>query len=144
MTDRTDRMARVNDLLRDTVAEVVAGELKDPRLDVPLLSVTEVRASRDLRRARALVSLMPEPNAPAEAQAVALQNALAALRSAEPFVHRTLRKKLHLKRIPLIEFERDDRIALSAEVNARLRALAADNVADNAVDQVADQQEAST
>ena len=69
----TDRMARVNDLLRDTLAEVVAGELKDPRLDVPLLSVTEVRASRDLRRARALVSVMPEPNAPAEAQAAALQ-----------------------------------------------------------------------
>ena len=140
MTDRTDRMARVNDLLRDTLAEVVAGELKDPRLDVPLLSVTEVRASRDLRHARALVSVMPEPNAPAEAQAAALQNALTALRSAEPFVHRTLRKKLHMKRIPLIEFERDDRIALSAEVNARLRALAA----DGAVDQAADQQEAST
>ena len=140
MTDRTDRMARVNDLLRDTLAEVVAGELKDPRLDVPLLSVTEVRASRDLRHARALVSVMPEPNAPAEAQAAALQNALAALRSAEPFVHRTLRKKLHLKRIPLIEFERDDRIALSAEVNARLRALAA----ESAVEQAADQQEAST
>ena len=124
MTERSDRMARVNDLLRDTVAEVVAGELKDPRLDVPLLSVTEVRASRDLRRARALVSVMPAPTESAEAQAAALQDALAALRSAQPFVHRMLRKKLHMKRIPLIEFQRDDRIALSAEVNARLRDLA--------------------
>ncbi len=121
----TDRMARVNDLLRDTVAEVVAGELKDPRLDVPLLSVTEVRASRDLRRARALVSVMAEPNDSAEAQAASLRDALAALRSAEPFVHRMLRKKLHMKRIPWIEFQRDDRIALSAGVDARLRALAA-------------------
>ena len=124
MTDHSDRMARVNDLLRDTVAEVVAGELKDPRLDLPLLSVTEVRASRDLRRARALVSVMPAPTESAEAQAAALQDALAALRSAEPFVHRMLRRKLHMKRIPLIEFQRDDRIALSAEVNARLRDLA--------------------
>ena len=121
----TDRMARVNDLLRDTVAEVVAGELKDPRLDVPLLSVTEVRASRDLRRARALVSVMAEPNDSAEAQAASLRDALAALRSAEPFVHRMLRKKLHMKRIPWIEFQLDDRIALSAGVDARLRALAA-------------------
>lgn len=130
MTDRSDRMARVNDLLRDTVAEVVAGELKDPRLELPLLSVTEVRASRDLRRARALVSVMPAPTESAEAQAVALQDALAALRSAEPFVHRMLRKKLHMKRIPLIEFQRDDRIALSAEVNARLRDLAAAEAVD--------------
>lgn len=130
MTDRSDRMARVNDLLRDTVAEVVAGELKDPRLELPLLSVTEVRASRDLRRARALVSVMPAPTESAEAQAAALQDALAALRSAEPFVHRMLRKKLHMKRIPLIEFQRDDRIALSAEVNARLRDLAAAEAVD--------------
>ena len=130
MTDRSDRMARVNDLLRDTVAEVVAGELKDPRLELPLLSVTEVRASRDLRRARALVSVMPAPTESAEAQAEALQDALAALRSAEPFVHRMLRKKLHMKRIPLIEFQRDDRIALSAEVNARLRDLAAAEAVD--------------
>lgn len=130
MTDHSDRMARVNDLLRDTVAEVVAGELKDPRLDVPLLSVTEVRASRDLRRARALVSVMPAPTESAEAQAAALQDALAALRSAEPFVHRMLRRKLHMKRIPLIEFQRDDRIALSAEVNARLRDLAGEEAVD--------------
>ena len=130
MTERSDRMARVNDLLRDTVAEVVAGELKDPRLDVPLLSVTEVRASRDLRRARALVSVMPAPTDSAEAQAAALQDALTALRSAEPFVHRMLRKKLHMKRIPLIEFQRDDRIALSAEVNARLRDLAGAEAVD--------------
>lgn len=130
MTDHSDRMARVNDLLRDTVAEVVAGELKDPRLDLPLLSVTEVRASRDLRRARALVSVMPVPTDSAEAQAAALQDALTALRSAEPFVHRMLRKKLHMKRIPLIEFQRDDRIALSAEVNARLRDLAGAETVD--------------
>ncbi len=130
MTERSDRMARVNDLLRDTVAEVVAGELKDPRLDLPLLSVTEVRASRDLRRARALVSVMPVPTDSAEAQAAALQDALTALRSAEPFVHRMLRRKLHMKRIPLIEFQRDDRIALSAEVNARLRDLAGAETVD--------------
>ncbi len=129
----TDRMARVNDLLRDTVAEVVAGELKDPRLDVPLLSVTEVRASRDLRYARALVSVMTEPNDPAEQQAASLQDALAALRSAEPFVHRMLRKRLRMKRIPIIEFQRDERIAISAEVNQRLRRLiAADTAAGSA------------
>ena len=55
-----DRMARVNDLLRDSVAEVVARELKDPRLEAPMLSITEVHVSRDLRHARALVSVMPQ------------------------------------------------------------------------------------
>lgn len=124
MSEQSDRMARVNDLLRDAVAEVVSGELKDPRLDLPLLSVTEVRASRDLRHARALVSVMPTPTDPVDTQAAALEDALTALRGAEPFVHRMLRRKLHMKRIPLVTFERDDRIARSAEVNERLRTLA--------------------
>ena len=124
-----DRMARVNDLLRDSVAEVVARELKDPRLEAPMLSITEVHVSRDLRHARALVSVMPQPTDSPEAQAESLQAALAALRSAEPFVHRMLRRRLHMRHIPLVEFERDDRIALSAEVNERLRALVGDDEA---------------
>jgi ribosome-binding factor A len=118
--ERVDRMSRVNDLLRDTIAEVVAGELKDPRLDVTLLSVTEVRASRDLRKARALVSVMTETTDEAGAAAKA---AIAALNGAAPFVHRTIRRRLRMKRVPFVEFELDPRIAGSAELQVRLREL---------------------
>ena len=120
-----DRMERVNDLLRDTIAEVVARELKDPRLDLALLSVTEVRASRDLRNATVLVSAMSAPDASAAEQAAAADAALDALSHAAPFIHRTIRRRLHMKRIPWPAFELDPRIAGSAEIQERLRALGA-------------------
>lgn len=118
-----DRMERVNDLLRDTIAEVVSRELKDPRLDVALLSVTEVRASRDLRNARVYVSVMSAPGAAAEVQAKSAADAIDALDHAAPFIHRTIRRRLHLKRVPWLTFELDPRIAGSAEVQQRIRAL---------------------
>lgn len=120
-----DRMERVNDLLRDTIAEVVSRELKDPRLDVALLSVTEVRASRDLRNARVYVSVMSEPSTSAEAQARNAADAVDALDRAAAFVHRTIRRRLHLKRVPWPTFELDPRIAGSAEIQERIRALPA-------------------
>lgn len=116
-------MERVNDLLRDTIAEVVARELKDPRLDLALLSVTEVRASRDLRNATVLVSAMSAPDSTDEEQAEAASNAIDALSRAAPFIHRTIRRRLRMKRVPWPAFELDLRIVGAAEVQERIRAL---------------------
>ncbi len=118
-----DRMERVNDLLRDTIAEVVARELKDPRLDVALLSVTEVRASRDLGNATVFVSTMSSPDAQPDEQLEAAAAAIGALSHAAPFIHRTIRKRLHMKRVPWLTFEFDPRIAGAADVQERIRSL---------------------
>ncbi len=116
-------MERVNDLLRDTIAEVVVRELKDPRLDVALLSVTEVRASRDLCNAIVLVSTMDAPDATDDAQSASAAATIDALTSAAPFIHRTIRRRLHMKRVPWLTFELDPRIAGAAVIQERLRAL---------------------
>ena len=120
-----DRMERVNDLLRDTIAEVVSRELKDPRLDLALLSVTEVRASRDLRNATVLVSVLSSPNNTEAEQSEAATAAVEALSNAAPFIHRTIRRRLHMKRVPWPTFELDLRIAGAAEVQERIRSLGA-------------------
>ncbi|MYD55148.1 MAG: 30S ribosome-binding factor RbfA [Chloroflexi bacterium] len=118
-----DRMRRVNDLLRDTIAEVVSRELKDPRLELALLSVTEVRASRDLRNATVFISAMTAPDSSPEEQSRVGQEAIDALTRAAPFIHRTIRRRLHMKRIPWPAFELDSRIAGSADIQERIRAL---------------------
>ncbi len=120
-----DRMERVNDLLRDTIAEVVSRELKDPRLDLALLSVTEVRASRDLRNATVMVSALSSPNNTEAEQSEAATAAVEALSNAAPFIHRTIRRRLHMKRVPWPTFELDLRIAGAAEVQERIRSLGA-------------------
>lgn len=116
-------MEKVNDLLRDTIAEVIARELKDPRLEIALLSVTEVRASRDLSGAVVLVSAMGAPGQSEAEQAEAASNVIDALTHAAPFIHRTIRRQLHMKRVPWPSFELDPRIAGAADVQERLRTL---------------------
>lgn len=122
-------MERVNDLLRDTIAEVVARDLKDPRLDLALLSITEVRASRDLRNATVLVSALSAADATPEEQAEAVANAIEALSHAAPFVHRTIRRRLHMKRVPWLTFEPDLRIVGAAQIQERIRTLDLANAA---------------
>ncbi len=111
----TRRQERVNDLLREVVAEIVANELKDPRLDVPLLSITEARVSPDLRHARILVSIMGTP----EQQ----EGAITALKHSAHFVRKLLRPRLTMKAIPTLSFHPDDRIAEDRRINDLIDAL---------------------
>lgn len=121
----TERMPRVNELLRGTIAEIVAGELKDPRLDVAMLSVTEVRAARDLRTARAFISVMTSPDDEEHDQATAPEEAVRALEAAAPLIHRLMTRRLRMKRVPMPRFELDGRIAGAADVQERISRLGA-------------------
>ena len=96
------RQERVNDLLREVVAEIIARELKDPRLQADLISVTEVTTSADLQHARVLVSVLGS-----ESQRDAV---VTALNHSRNFVQRQLRPHLSMKSIPQLQFQRDDRI----------------------------------
>lgn len=96
------RQERVNDLLREVVAEIISRELKDPRLTADLISVTEVHTSADLQHARVLVSVMGTES---QRDAVVL-----ALNHSSRFVQRQMRPHLSMKSIPQLSFERDDRI----------------------------------
>ena len=96
------RQERVNDLLREVVAEIIARELKDPRLQADLISVTEVSTSADLQHARVLVSVLGS-----ESQRDAV---VTALNHSRNFVQRQLRPHLSMKSIPQLHFQRDDRI----------------------------------
>lgn len=97
----TRRMERVNELLRGEVSNVVLWEIRDPRVS-PLLSITGVDTSSDLRHARVYVSVM----APSDEQGEALR----ALRSASGFIRRALHRRLHIRRIPDLAFELDTTI----------------------------------
>lgn len=107
MFDMTRRMDRINVQLRQQISQVLATELNDPRLS-PLVSVTRVEASGDLRLAKVFVSVLGE--------ASQKEAALAALGSAAGFVHRSLRKSLALKTVPTLQFQLDESIAQGAEM----------------------------
>jgi len=97
------RLDRVNDLLREVIAEILARDLKDPRLRVDLISVTEVDTAPDLRSARVRVSILGPEDARAEA--------LRALAHSHAYIRRLMRPRLVLRHLPDLQFEYDDRIA---------------------------------
>jgi ribosome-binding factor A len=109
------RMRRVDEAVRQVLADALAGELKDPR--VGFVTVTDVRTSPDLRHARVYVSVLSPAGAAAEAEQ--REATLAGLRSAHGFLQSRIAAELRLKRTPTLEFSYDD----TAERAQRVEAL---------------------
>ena len=101
------RMDRVNVLLRQGISQVVANELRDPRL-ASVVSITRVRTSSDLRHAKVFFSVFGDESEK--------RNTLQALRSGAGFVHRLLRKQVSLRLVPSLEFQLDESIEQGTEL----------------------------
>jgi ribosome-binding factor A len=109
MTKRTDR---VNELLRDEIAELVRNDLRDPRMG-GMVSVTHVDVSPDLRHALAFVSVFGTDDE--------RLGTMQALDSARPFVRRELGRRLRLRYIPDVEFVSDRSIEQAQELTDQMR-----------------------
>jgi ribosome-binding factor A len=105
----TARMRRVNEAVREILAEAIATELKDPRIG--FVTVTEVDTSPDLRSARVYVSVLGD--------ATERERSLAGLRSSHGVLQGKIAKATHMKRTPTLTFEYDE----STERGARISRL---------------------
>jgi ribosome-binding factor A len=92
------RMRRVDEAVRQVLADALAHELKDPRIG--FVTVTDVNTSPDLRHARVFVTVLG-----AAEQRVAT---LDGLRSAHGYLQRRIASELHLKHTPTLEFSYDE------------------------------------
>ena len=106
-----ERMRRVNEAIRQVLADTLAGELADPRLG--FVTVTDVRTSPDLRDARVFVSVLGDEDARADS--------LAALRSAHGLLQGRIAAELTLKRTPRLEFVYDGTTDRALRVESLLR-----------------------
>jgi ribosome-binding factor A len=104
------RMRRVDEAIRQVIGEVVAGELKDPR--VGFVTVTDVRTSADLSHARVYVSVLGDDRSEIGGTAAEgwgqREETLAGLQSAHGYLQRRIASELHLKRTPTLSFLYDD------------------------------------
>jgi ribosome-binding factor A len=108
-------MRRVNEALREVISESV-GELKDPRIG--FVTVTEVRASPDLRQATVFVSVLGS-----ERQR---EQTLAGLESSRGILQHRLGRELHLKRTPQLVFEYDRSVERGARLSKLLDELSSE------------------
>ena len=93
-----DRMRRVDEAVRQVLSDAVAQDLQDPRIG--FVTVTIVKTTPDLRRARVYVSVLGD-----DAQRTA---SLEGLRSAHGALQRRIARELRMKRTPTLEFVYDD------------------------------------
>lgn len=93
------RIDRINELLRDEISQLLARQIKDPRLG-GVISITEVRTSADLRNALVLLSVMGDQ--------AAKSTALEGIQSAATFLRKELRDRVTLRYVPFLRFALDD------------------------------------
>jgi len=98
------RVDRVNELLRLEISQLLARQVKDPRLS-GVITITEVRAAPDLRTALVLVSIMGDDETK--------KTALAGIQSAAKFMRRELRDRVSLRYVPFLSFTLDDSLETS-------------------------------
>jgi ribosome-binding factor A len=98
MTVAGHRHERIAGEMQQEISAMLAGELKDPRLEVVSV-VTEVRVSPDLKQAKVYVSVAGD-----EAEQAA---ALKALTAASGFIRHELSERLLMRRVPELFFVLD-------------------------------------
>ena len=112
------RTSRVSELLREEISDLVQRDLKDPRLEGALLSVTEVEVSAGLRTATVFVSHLGAVEE--------REDALAGLQSASSWLERELRRRLRMRRTPSLTFQFDPSIERGARLASTIAELARD------------------
>ncbi|HCK91321.1 MAG TPA: 30S ribosome-binding factor RbfA [Gemmatimonadetes bacterium] len=93
----TKRLARLNEQLKREVSELVRRKVRDPR--VGPVTITGVEVAGDLGSARVYVRSQNPIDE--------LNESLAGLEAAAPFLRRELGQSLHLRRIPELRFQQD-------------------------------------
>ena len=94
----TERMRRVNEVMREVIGSAIATELEDPRIG--FVTVTSVDTSPDLRSARVYVSVL---GGEAEREAT-----LAGLSSSHGVLQATVARQMRIKRTPTLSFHYDE------------------------------------
>ena len=110
----TYRQDRINEEVKKELSEIIR-ELKDPRLSSGLVSVVKVDVTRDLRFAKAHISVLSSP----EEQKAALKG----LTSAAGFIRREIGHRLNLRLTPEFTFVLDNSIEHGAHINQILHEI---------------------
>ncbi len=101
MRKNSIKSTRINGEVQRVLAEIIRGEIKDPRIS-PMTSVVAVEVAPDLKTCKAYISVLGDDTARDET--------LQGLKSAEGFIKSRLAKTINLRNTPEITFVMDQSI----------------------------------
>ncbi len=111
MRKNSIKNTRINGEVQRVLAEIIRGEIKDPRIS-PLTSVVEVEVAPDLKTCKAWISVLGN-----EEQGKAT---IEGLKSAAGFIRRQLAREINLRNTPEITFVLDQSIAYGVSMSHRI------------------------
>ncbi|HEU5065603.1 MAG TPA: 30S ribosome-binding factor RbfA [Gaiellaceae bacterium] len=112
----TERMRRVNEAIREALAEALV-DLKDPRIG--FVTITAVKTSPDLRQARVYVSVLGNERK--------REKTLRGLDSAHGVLQAKIADELRLKRTPQLAFEFDPSVQEGMRMSQLIDELVPEN-----------------
>ena len=129
MRKNSVKNTRVNGEVMRVLADIIRGDIKDPRIGM-LTSVVNVEVAPDLKTCKAWISVFGDDEA--------VQATLEGLNSAKSYIRRELARRINLRNTPDITFVMDQSIAygvkmskLIEDVNEATASKAEDEEAQN-------------
>ena len=109
----SNRIGRINEEIQKELANLIRN-LKDPRVQDTMISITHVEATPELRYAKVFVSFLQEDKA---------SDALKGLKSASGYLRRELGRSLQLRYTPELVWQQDDSIVYGAKMMKLINSL---------------------
>jgi len=109
----SNRIGRINEEIQKELASLLRN-LKDPRVQATMISITGVQTTPDLRYAKVNVSFLDESKA---------ADAMKGLQSASGWLRRELGSRLNLRYTPELQWALDDSITYGAKMLELINSL---------------------
>ena len=109
----SNRIGRINEEIQKELANLIRN-LKDPRVQDTMISITHVETTPDLRYAKVYVSFLQEDRA---------ADAMKGLKSAGGYLRRELGRALNLRYTPELNWALDDSITYGAKMMQLINSL---------------------
>lgn len=111
MRKNSIKNTRINGEVQRVLAEIIRGEIKDPRIS-PWTSVVAVEVAPDLKSCKAWISVLGDEES--------RENTLQGLKSAEGFIKRQIAKTINLRNTPEITFVMDQSIEYGVNMSRKI------------------------
>ncbi len=116
MRKNSVKNTRINGEVQRALAEIIRGEIKDPRI-APMTSVVAVEVAPDLKTCKAWISVLGDEKAQ--------EDTLAGLESAEGYIRGQLARIINLRNTPQLQFIMDQSIAYGVNMSKRIEEVVA-------------------
>ncbi len=111
MRKNSVKNTRINTEVQRVLAEIIRGEIKDPRIS-PWTSVVAVEVAPDLKSCKAWISVLGDE----ETRKATLEG----LKSAEGYIRRQLARTVNLRNTPQISFIMDQSIEYGVNMSKKI------------------------